>query len=366
MRPKLSVDWDERASRRRWEQSSDPYISDWVDDRVPYRKPAFEPHDAETKVLIRQYEEMSRLPHGEVVVDLLNEWRWIDSMGAPDQKQQFLEPLIAAVRQDPTANESKLVLLLIVCEPVRRSVSRGFVEVRGGLDSQPDAEASWHRRPEARMLREMAAQDLYDVTRVAALEALFRYPVPAPHAFFPWLRETIAHRTLDHLRGELPEIETTSRTKVEASALQDYLAGFENADPPPMRDGAGFAAWRALIGMRSVFEISDRYYENGTIRTICQDAIGRLPRRQREVVEHYFYADIAVAQIADDRGVAASTIYNTKLRAQENLRDDDFFFVALYNLGKVRDRARAAEIARRYPDGRRPDGLRVVPISDAA
>ncbi|HEX6457275.1 MAG TPA: sigma factor-like helix-turn-helix DNA-binding protein [Thermoleophilaceae bacterium] len=366
MKTKWSADWDERVARRRWEQSSDPYLNDRQDDRVPYRTPAFEPHDAATKVLIREYTDMARLPYGELIVELLDEWRWLDAMAPPEQKQRFLEPLIAAIRKDPHSHTAKLVFLLIVCEPVRRSVSRAFVNARGSLDRPPAPAATWHRRSEARMLREIEQQALFDVTRAATLEALYRYPVPAPRAFFPWLREAIAHRTLNHLHGELPEIETTAGTAAEAVALQNYLAGFENAAAPAMREEGGFKAWRARVGLRSVFEISDSYYENSMIRTICQDAIGRLPRRQREFVESYFYAELPVEQIAAQRGVSTSTIYNTKTQAQDNLREDDYFFFALHNLGLVRDRARAAEIERRYPDGRLLDGRRIVAISDAA
>ena len=45
---------------------------------------------------------------------------------------------------------------------------------------------------------------------------------------------------------------------------------------------------------------------------------------------------------------------------------DDCFFTALYQLGILRDRTRAAEIAARYPNGRLPDGRRIVVIDQAA
>lgn len=52
------------------------------------------------------------------------------------------------------------------------------------------------------MIKHVERQELSDVTREAALEALFKFPSPAPDGLFPWLRETIAYRALDKLRGE--------------------------------------------------------------------------------------------------------------------------------------------------------------------
>lgn len=61
------------------------------------------------------------------------------------------------------------------------------------------------------------------MTRAAAIEAIARYPAQPPDRFFPCLRETIAHRALDHLRDELPEIEAQCENPAEARALQEAL-----------------------------------------------------------------------------------------------------------------------------------------------
>ena len=360
----MTIIW--RGSRGRPAWQSDPYLTDTPDDSLPYRKPKFEPHDPQTRVLMQQYEELARLPHGEVLAERLETWRWLDSMASPEEKQRFLEPLINAVRRDPEANQDKLVFLLIVCEPVRRKVSKEFVRAREGLDRTPPEAPTRHQRVEARWVRNLDLQRLWDVTRSAVLEALFRYPTPSPDRFFPWLRRTVSYRALDHLLSELPEIETTQKTAAEAAAIQDYLAGFENVDPPPMRDAAGFRAWQSRADMRVVYDVTDDYYAFGTVRKVCADAIGRLPDGQRDVIRAYFFAGDSVDEIAARRRVSESTIYNTKSQAQRKLHDDECFFVALYNLGKVRDRARAKYIVERYPEGRLPDGRRVVVIDQAA
>jgi hypothetical protein len=186
------------------------------------RLPRLEPHDAQTKALIAQQDRLYRLPHGISLIERLSHWRYMDKMRGPEEKQRYIEPLIEAVRRDPVENEHLLVFLLVVFEAVRRSVSKAFVSARGGL-TVPDS--NFANRAEARMIREIDKQTLYDVSREAAIEAIFRYPSPAPDRFFPWLRETIAHRALDHLRGELPEIEAQCDNPAEARALQEALAG---------------------------------------------------------------------------------------------------------------------------------------------
>lgn len=86
----------------------DPYLTDAPRDDLPDER-EFEPHDAQTKALIRQYEAMSRFAHSETVIVRLEDWRWLDTMAGPDDKQAFLEPLIAAVHRDPAAHEDTLV-----------------------------------------------------------------------------------------------------------------------------------------------------------------------------------------------------------------------------------------------------------------
>ena len=353
------------SQRRVREEEGDPPILSRELSFVPARRKAFEAHDAQTTALIRRLHELERLPHGSEINDLLSKWSWLDKMHGPDDKQRFLEPLIAAVRRDPAANEHFLVFLMLVFEPVRRSVSKAFVDARSGLEPAV-RDINWSSRAEARMIEQVERDRLFDVTREAALEAVFRYPSKRPDYFFPWLRETIAHRALDVLRGELPQVETTSRTESEAEAMQRALAGFDRFDGPPMRDRAGMRAWRRQIDMRDVFDVVEEFFHHEDVVVVCRDAVGRLPRRQQEVITGYFYKDLEVPEIAAHDGVSESTIYNHKAQAQKRLHDDDVFFNALHGLGILRGEARATEHAKRCPGGRLPDGRRSVLIDDRA
>ncbi len=329
---------------------------------VPARRKAFEPHDAQTVALIRRLAELERLPHGEPVSKLLEQWQWLEAMKAPEEKQRWLEPLIASVRRDPSHNEHLVIFLMLVFEPVRRSVSKAFVAAHDGISAQP-RDVSWANREEARMIRYAERQRLYDVTREAALEAVFRYPAEAPAKFFPWLRETIAQRALDKLRAELPEAPTTGVSSAEAQAIQNALAGFDQLEAPDMRERHGYREWRGHVRMRDVFDVVEEFFAHDPVREACRVAVGRLPRAQREVIDSYFFNGSDVADIAAHREVSPSTIYNQKAIAQGSLYADDVFFSTLHSLQRVRDQVRAQQLHDAYPDGVMPDGRRIVVIA---
>jgi hypothetical protein len=131
---------------------------------VPSRGKSFEPHDAQTVALIRRVKGLEQLPHGARVGELLEEWNWIDKMQTPEEKQRFIEPFIEAVRRNPRANEAQVIFLMLVFEPVRRSVSKAFLAAHAGLSPQP-RDVNWSNREEARMVRFVEREQLYDVTR---------------------------------------------------------------------------------------------------------------------------------------------------------------------------------------------------------
>lgn len=117
---------------------------------------------------------------------------------------------------------------------------------------------------------------------------------------------------------------------------------------------------------RPVFTAVEAYHASPRVRRACRAAIDRLPPRQQETIDAYFYQGVGLAEIAARRDVAVSTVGNTKVAAERKLAADDVFYCALDALGRVRDLARRREIERRYPGGRLPDGKRIVWIDSEA
>jgi hypothetical protein len=287
----------------------------------------------------------------------------MDAFQGASEKQAYLEPLIEAVRRDPIAHEDKLIFLLVALEPIRRGVSGAFVRAHGGV-SRADV-ADWRDRTQARTIREIERQTLYDVTREAIVEAIFLYPTPPPARLFPWFRTVACRHALLELRKDLTDAKT-SMSAAEAEALQLALAGMDDVTAPAMRDRHGLWTWRHSFHLRSVYEAVEVFYDEGRVRRACRAAVGRLPRVQAEVINGLFFQTKTPDQLAVARNVARSTIYNHKAKAAKHMENDDCFFIALFQLGRLRDQTRAAEIAARYPGGRLPDGRRIVVIDDAA
>jgi RNA polymerase sigma factor (sigma-70 family) len=327
-------------------------------------KREFEPHDAETRKLIERYRSLYRLEHGHVVAPMVEEWKWLDSMASPVEKQEFLAPLIERVRRSPERNEGSLIFLLLVCEGIRRGIASELVGARSGLEGVGPVPAD-HRAGEARWVQQIERERLHDVTRHAVLEAIVRCPTPMPRRFFGWLRQTVAYRTLDFLRDELPEVQTAPRHKAEAEAMQAYMSGIVG-ETPALADTAGLSHWRLKVRPRALWEAVDEFSQLTAVREVCRTAVDRLPPRQRAVIDAHFYEGIGTAQIASRHGVGRSTIYNQKAQALSSLYEDDCFFVALHGMRLVRDSVRRHELSERYPDGRMPDGRRLVHIDEAA
>jgi DNA-directed RNA polymerase specialized sigma24 family protein len=328
----------------------------------PRRPKATEIYDAETKRLIRLYDDMYRLQRSEKVVPLLEDWKLRDRMETAAEKQRYLEPMLARVRKDPDKNQGEFIFLLLIFENVRRGVERLLLDVRSGLDAPTEAPAAF-RREEAKRLAEIERSRLVDVTRQAVFEAIYRYPAPPPRHLFGWLRETVAHFTLNFLHHELAEVQTTRLRAKEAEAMQAFLRGFDDVDPPDLAEGGGFRQWH--FGVRWLYEPVGQYLNHYEVRTVCRTAVDRLPRRQREVIEGEFYDGMKPEEIAEAQGVARSTVYNSKAQALANLGSDDRFFMALHGMQLVRDSERAAQLRERYPEGTMKDGRRRVVIAAA-
>ena len=124
------------------------------------------------------------------------------------------------------------------------------------------------------------------------------------------------------------------------------LAGLEDAEAPAMRDRTGLWKWRRSFDLRTVYETVEVFYHQGAVRRACTAAVGRLPRVQAEMINDLFFQNQDAAQLALARNCSRSTIYNNSAKAKKNMENDDCFYIALFQLGILRDQTRAAEIPR--------------------
>lgn len=354
----------ERRVREELADAQEPVIRSRELSFVPaQRRPKFEAHDAQTQALIAEQKRLEALTHGAALAKRLDEWKWIDTMYDAAQKQAHLEPLIDAVQRDPVTHQEILLFLLVVLEPIRRGVHARFVRAHGGVSRAEPVDR--RDRTQTRMIWQIEQETLYDVTRGAVMEAIFRYPPEDVYALFPWFRAVVSRHALFQLRQDLTD-NNTSLTGAEAEALQLALADLDSVEPPAMRERSRLGWWRHQLPVRELYETVNEFYRHGTVRRICTAAVGRLPRVQSEVMDGLFFQEHTPEHLAQLRGCARSTIDNNKAKAARNMERDDCFFAALFRLGILRDQTRAAEIRRRYPDGRDANGRRIVLIDEAA
>jgi RNA polymerase sigma factor (sigma-70 family) len=326
-------------------------------------KPDTSAHDAPTRALIEEQRRLEQKLHGSQVAGLMETWKCKDAMATVEEKQHFLEGHIYAVQQDPVKNEGRLIFLMLALEPIRRGISKRFIEARGGYNEVKDFCGS--HGADLRLVHDLDREAVFDVTRKAALEAVFRYP-SKPVKLFAWFKETISFRVLDELKRELPDIETSGVRGAEARAVSGVLAGLMELDPPEMRSDLNLGAWMQKIVLRDIFDTVEDFYDFSPVRNACNKAIGKLSPGQGAVIRALYWEEKTAEKVAEDKGVTRSTIDNHASKGRKKMHDDDEFFTALDQMGYVRDAARAKERQEKYPDGVMPDGRRIVSIAKAA
>ena len=99
------------------------------------------------------------------------------------------------------------------------------------------------------------------------------------------------------------------------------------------------------MDLPKVFELAHEYASYARTRTACEQAVERLPDRQRQVIQQRYFESMTQEQIALASGIAASSVRNTHRGAITNLRGDDVLFDVLEAVGKVRDAARRQQLA---------------------
>jgi RNA polymerase sigma factor (sigma-70 family) len=293
-------------------------------------------HSEATFRLINERKELDMLPGADFIVPALDDWKFWTKMNDWDSRNQFLESLIRKVRRRE-ASDPELQFLIVVCGPTWRAVARSLRRY-GGLELDPRAQGR-HAREEAARVNELDRHELDQVMQHALMDALQSCPRSFPRRFFPWLKATLAHRALDHVRAEICEHDTQLPHEQGIKEVLDALLR-ENVDPA----SPAFSQWLRTKDLDGLFTTAEEYAPYARVRSACEHAVDRLPRRQRRVIQQHYFEQMTQAEIAAASNVADSTIRNTHRGALRNLRRDDELFDVLEAVGRVRDRARRLEL----------------------
>ena len=295
-------------------------------------------HDEQTFRLINQRKRLDELRDAELVVPELDRWKFWTKMNDWDSRNQMLERLLNKVRRRE-ATSAEIQLLVVITAPAWKAVIRQLRRY-GGVDLDPRAEGRQHREA-ARRANELDRHELEHVVQLGLFDAFYACPRPMPRRFFPWLKTTLSHRALEHIYGEICEHDGQLEHDAE---IRDVLSQIL---PSQMHIGSPeHVKWVRTLDLPAIFEVAHEFATYARVQTACERAVDRLPTRQREVVRDHYYKAIPQNEIAERRGVAASTIRNTHSGALRNLRADDDLFQVLEAVGKVRDLDRRLALER--------------------
>jgi RNA polymerase sigma factor (sigma-70 family) len=287
------------------------------------------------------------LPEADYVVPALDEWKHWAKMNDWESRNRCLERLIGKLRRKE-ATPGEIQFLVVVTRPTWASVAASLRRY-GGVDEDPGASGP-HAREEAARVNELDRSELDQVVQNALLDALYRCPGKFPHRFFPWLKASLAHRALDYVRRDLSEHGTLLPEELGIRGVIDRVfaerAIREGGDFFACPGSPGFSQWLRTLDLQAIFELAEEFSSYARIRSACERAVERLPRRQRQVVQDHYFAEMTQVEIAEASGVSDSTVRNTHKGALSNLRRDEQLFDVLEAAGKVRDRARREEMRR--------------------
>ena len=301
-------------------------------------------HDRATFKLINQRKDLDELPGSDFVVPALDDWKHWTRMNDWDSRNRVLELLTAKMRRRE-ASGAEVEFLIVVCRPTWMKVVRQLRRY-GGVDLDPGAEGR-HRREEAARVNELDREEVDSVVQEALADALISCPNPFPRFFFKWLQVTLTHRALDHVRRELGERPAALPHDVQIKNVIDSVLSDRSN-----REAAIFAApaspkhaeWLRTLDLDALFELSYEYATYARVGTACERAVGRLPRRQRQVIQGHYFEAMTQADVAAAHHISASTVRTNHASALRNLYRDDDLFEVLEAVGKVRDRDRRLQL----------------------
>ena len=293
--------------------------------------------------LINQRKQLDRLSDAEYVVPALDEWKHWTKMNDWDSRNRLVEQLIDKLRRRE-ATSGEVTLLITVCRPAWAAVTANL-RTYGGVQTDSRADGR-HRQEESWRTMELDRSELDDVVRHALLNALIACPRPFPRRFFPWLKETLAYRALEHVREELVEVSYLPHDSAIKEVLDGVLSGqAHQATSLHATPGApGHSVWLRTLDLPAMFELAEEYATYNRTQSACERAVNRLPDRQRSVIRDRYYREMTQVEIAKEHGLAASSVRNSHGQGIGNLRRDDELFEVLAAVGKVRDRDRRLKL----------------------
>jgi RNA polymerase sigma factor (sigma-70 family) len=301
-------------------------------------------HDQNTFRLINQRKELDKLPNADFVVPALDQWKFWTKMQDWDSRNRRLEELTDKLRRR-AASAGEIQVLIIVCRPTWAAIAASLRRY-GGVESAAAASDSYGRE-EARRVDALDRAEIDQIVQNALLDALRSRPRPFPRRFFPWLKEVLAFRALDHVRAELTEHDTILPEDTEINDALDEVFLDERARSASFfvqPASPGYSQWLRTFDLPQLFELANEYMPYARTRAACERAVDRLPDRQQQVIRSHYFEKTPQAQFAKQHAIAASSVRNTHRGALANLRRDDEFFQVLEEVGKVRDEGRRLKL----------------------
>jgi RNA polymerase sigma factor (sigma-70 family) len=212
----------------------------------------------------------------------------------------------------------------------------------GGGDLDAGARKAFAREEISR-INALDGAGLDRVVHHALLDALLGCPSPFPRRFFPWLKKSLLYRVLEHVREDLDEhLVPLPHDNGIKKVLDELLIDDSRPSASHFRavGSPGHSQWVRTLDLPAIFDLADEYASYARTQTACERAVRKLPPRQRQIVQDHYYSAMTQAQIAEERGLAASSVRNSHAGAIHTLRQDDDLFDVLEAIGKVRDEAR--------------------------
>ena len=229
----------------------------------------------------------------ETVMPSLENWKYWTRINDWDSRNAMMEELVGKLRRRE-ATESQVALIIVICGPTWNGVAKALRRACAGFEYDVSTEV--RQREEVSRVARLDRDVLDQLIVEAMLKALASRPAPLPRLFFPWLKETLAHRALDFIAEEV-------RGDEEIVALIDELL---DGRPEVRLVSASFDSWLRTMNLAEMIDVSEDFASYIKTQSACKRAVERLAPGQRDVIEEHYFAERRLADIANTSGRSAS------------------------------------------------------------